>query len=267
MRDVVPTSFDLEIATSGSATIHDPGRRVAVRLDVNALCGGDGVVELTDSTGTRRVSSRDGAGFYATGTTRYRAQCDGGDKKTGTVRIAGDSGAASVVRTPPPNAIEADGRPYTVSYQNRVPQFTLRWSEARGATTLKLQPARGAAQTFSSASNIHSLPEGALDEGTNTFTMLSGKRTSPPTTVIISFDNAAPTAQITAPPARAEWTDPVLVTGVTAEGWRIEVDGKPAALDSSGRFRAEVTTAGRAVFAIRAAHPQHGVNYYLRRRR
>ena len=271
VRDPVPTSFDVVIAPGEGAVVHDPGRKVAVKIDFAALCGGDGVVELADGKGSfkapRRISNRGSAGFYATGTTRYRVQCDGGARKSGSVRVVGDSGAAPVVRTAPPNALEADGARYVVTYQNRVPQFTIRWSEAKGATTLKVQPAKGAAQSFSSASGAHVLPPGTLDEGSYTFYIVSGKRTSPPTSVTIAFDNAAPTAQITAPPPRAEWTDPVLVTGVTAEGWRIEVDGKPAPLDGSGRFRAEVATAGRAVFAIRAAHPQHGVNYYLRRRR
>ena len=165
------------------------------------------------------------------------------------------------------DSLEADGHKYGVSYQNRIPQIVIGWSEAKGASTLKLQPAKGAPQSFTSPTGTHTLAPGTLPEGSYTFYVVSGNRTSPPSTLRIDFDNAAPTAQITAPPPRADWSDPVVVTGVTAEGWKVLVDGKAPDLDGSGRFRAAVPTAGKDVIAIRLAHPEHGVHYYLRRRR
>jgi hypothetical protein len=272
VRDPAPTTVDVEVAAGEGATVHDPGKKVAVQLDFARLCGGPGTVELADHAGSfkapRRTGGKERARFFATGgVTRYRVRCDSGDTKAGTVRVAGDTGAAPVVRTPPENILEADGHKYTVTYQNRIPQLVIRWSEAKGASTLKLQPAKGAAQSLSSPTGTHTLAPGALPEGSYTFYVVSGNRTSPPTIVRIDFDNAAPTAQITAPPPRADWPDPVVVAGVTAEGWKVLVDGKAPDLDASGRFRAAVPTAGKDVIAIRLAHPQHGVHYYLRRRR
>ena len=272
VRDPAPTTVDVEVAAGEGATVHDPGKKVAVQLDFARLCGGPGTVELADGKGSfktpRKTGGKERARFFATGgVTRYRVRCDSGDTKAGSVRVAGDTGAAAVVRTPPQNILEADGHKYGVSYQNRIPQIVIGWSEAKGASTLKLQPAKGAPQSFTSPTGTHTLAPGTLPEGSYTFYVVSGNRTSPPSTLRIDFDNAAPTAQITAPPPRADWSDPVVVTGVTAEGWKVLVDGKAPDLDGSGRFRAAVPTAGKDVIAIRLAHPQHGVHYYLRRRR
>lgn len=272
VRDPAPTTVDVEVAAGEGATVHDPGKKVAVQLDFARLCGGPGTVELADGKGSfktpRKTGGKERARFFATGgVTRYRVRCDSGDTKAGSVRVAGDTGAAAVVRTPPQNILEADGHKYGVSYQNRIPQIVIGWSEAKGASTLKLQPAKGAPQSFTSPTGTHTLAPGTLPEGSYTFYVVSGNRTSPPSTLRIDFDNAAPTAQITAPPPRADWSDPVVVTGVTAEGWKVLVDGKAPDLDGSGRFRAAVPTAGKDVIAIRLAHPEHGVHYYLRRRR
>ncbi len=271
VRDPVPTTIDVSLPPGEAAVIHDPGRKVAVRIDFATACATGGTLELADDRGSfrspRRIGGQDHAAFFAAaGANRYRLRCDGGATRSGSVRVAGDTGAAPVVRTAGTNEIETDGRKNLVTYQNRLPQITVRWSEAKGASTLKVQPAAGAARTFT-ATGAHVLAPGTLGEGSYTVTITAGNRTSPSTTVRIAFDNAAPTAQITAPPARADWADPLTVTGVTVEGWSVQVDGQPADRDGSGRFRAEVATAGKHAFAIRLAHPQHGVHYYLRRRK
>lgn len=270
VRDAVPTTIDLALPPGEAAVVHDPGREVAVQLDFTG-CTAGGVLELVDGKGSfasaRRIAGASSAAFFAhAGTSRYRLRCDGGATRTGSIRVAGDTGAAAVVRTPGSNEVEADGRKYWVTYQNRIPQITIRWGEARGPSTLTVKPARGPARTFTAIGD-HVLAPGTLGEGSYTLTIAASKRTSPTTTLRIAFDNAAPTAQITAPPPRAEWSDPLVVTGVTVEGWSVEVAGKPADRDASGRFRAEIATAGTQAFAIRLAHPQHGVHYYLRRRR
>ncbi len=271
VRDVVPTSVDVALPTGESAIIHDPTRKVAVQIDLAGACTGGGVLELADARGSFRAPRRiggDKAAFFAgAGVTRYRVRCDGGGAvKTGSVRVAGDTGAAAVVRTAPVNLIETDGRRYNVTYQNRLPAITVSWNEATGASKLHVISNSGPERTFD-GSGAHKLASGTLTEGSHILWITTGARSSARTTVKIGFDNAAPTAQITAPPARAPWTDDVAVTGVTVEGWSVAVDGKPADRDGSGRFRAEVATAGKNAFAVRLAHPQHGVHYYLRRRK
>ncbi len=271
VRDLVPSTIDVALPTGENVVIHDPTRKVAVKIDLAGACPGGGVLELADARGSyrapRRIGGTSAAFFAVVGTTRYRIRCDsGGAVKSGSVRVAGDTGAAAVVRTAPVNLIETDGRKYSVSYQNRLPALTISWSEATGASTLHVLAGGGAERSFES-SGSHKLAAGTLAEGSHTVWITSGSRSSPRTGLRIGFDNAAPTAQITAPPPRAPWSDAVSVTGVTVEGWSVAVDGKPADRDGSGRFRAEVDTAGKGTFAIRLAHPQHGVHYYLRRRR
>ena len=272
VRDLVPSVIDVALPTGESAVIHDPSRKVAVRVEFGDVCPAGGLLELADRRGSyrapRRIGGQGGAAFFAlAGTTRYRVRCDGGDVvKSGSVRVAGDTGAAPVVRTASTNPIETDGRKYTVTYQNRIPALSVSWDEAPGASSLHVVSARGKEQTFT-ATGTHKLPSGTIDEGSYTLWIKAGARSSPRTTLRITFDNAAPTAQITAPSPRAPWDDTVAVTGVTVEGWSVAVDGKAADRDSSGRFRAEVAAAGKHTVAVRLAHPKHGVHYYLRRRK
>ncbi len=271
VRDPAPTAIDVALPAGEHAVVHDPARKVAIQIDLAAACPAGGVLELADGRGSFRRPRRIGgarAAFFATGgTTRYRVRCDGGGvAATGSVRVVADSGAAPVVRTPPVNVIETDGRKYSVTYQNRLPALTISWREAPGASTLHVQAAGGAVRTFE-GSGRHQLAAGTLTEGSHTVWITAGARSSPRTTVRIGFDNAAPTAQITAPPARAAWAATVAVSGVTVEGWSVAVDGRAAERDGSGRFRATVEADGKRTFTIRLAHPQHGVHYYLRRRR
>lgn len=270
VRDLVPSTADVALPIGERAIIHDPSRKVAVKVDLAGACAGGGVLELADARGSFRAPRRiggDQALFFAgAGTTRYRVRCDGGGAvKTGLVRVQGDSGAAPVVRTPPVNTIETDGRKYSITYQNRLPALTVNWNEARGRATLHVVSG-GNERTFD-GSGTFDVPAGTLPEGTHTVWITTGTRSSPRTTLKIDFDNAAPTAQITAPPPRAPWDAEVSVTGTTVEGWSVSVDGAPASRDASGRFRASVASAGKNAFAIRLAHPQHGVHYYLRRRK
>lgn len=264
-----PAITDVTIGAGERAVIHDPRGEVAVAVAADDACAAPGtILELADARGSfahgRRVAGR--AFVARTGTTRFRVRCgDGKAGRAGAVRIAADSGAATVVRTPPRNVIETDGRRYAVTYQNRLPELAIGWSEASGASTLHVQAASGDERTFA-GSGSHTLPSGTLDDGRYTLWITAGARSSPRTTLTIAFDNAAPTAQITAPPPRAPWTDPLAVRGVTVEGWTVAVDGRPATRDGSGRFRADVAVGDKRVIAIRLAHPLHGVHYYLRRR-
>jgi hypothetical protein len=241
-----------------------------VKIDLAGHCPSGGVLELADVRGSYRAPRRIGGAsalfFAPVGTTRYRVRCDGsGEIEQGLVRVAGDTGAAPVVRTPPLNMIETDGRKYSVTYQNRLPAIVVTWGEAHDASTLHVLSG-GSEKTFDGRGSHH-LPSGTLAEGTHTLWITSGSRSSPKTTLKIGFDNAAPTAQITSPAPRAEWDDQVTVAGVTVEGWSVAVDGQPADRDASGRFRTTVAASGKNAIAIRLAHPQHGVHYYLRRRR
>jgi hypothetical protein len=265
-----PASIDVALGAGERAVIHDPTGEVGVRVGIGDACAGaaGAIVELADARGSFvRARRTSGGAFVArAGTTRFRVRCpDGRTGRAGALRVARDSGAAAVVRTAPRNVIEADGRRYDITYQNRMPDLDVTWSEATGTTTLHLLGPDGSERT-ATATGAHRLASGTLDDGRYRLWLTAGARSSPRSTLTIAFDNALPAAQIIAPPPRAAWSDPLTVRGVTVEGWTVAVDGRPAARDGGGRFHADVAVGDRRVIAIRLAHPLHGVHYYLRRR-
>ena len=60
------------------------------------------------------------------GSHAYRVKCpeQASASTSGAVRVLRDSGAARLPRTPGKNALHADGRRYSVAYQNLLPELT-----------------------------------------------------------------------------------------------------------------------------------------------
>jgi hypothetical protein len=92
-----------------------------------------------------------------------------------------------------------------------------------------------------------------------------GKK-SAETTLVIKFDNAAPTASIREPADGSfSTTDTVKVAGVVVEGWTVAVNGTPVALDGQRRFSAPATVPpNENAIVLRLSHPQRGTVYYVR---
>jgi hypothetical protein len=191
-------------------------------------------------------------------------------KAEGTIAIAKDSGAAQLPRRAPHNTIDADGRRYTVLYQNLLPQLTVEWPTAPAGKSfiLHVEPEHGDARTVDARTASVKFPAGKLAEGTyNLWFEIPddpGHR-SPKTTLRIDFDNAAPAANIQEPAAGAPLSGAVTVAGVAVDGAKVSVSGAELPLDAQFRFREQVSAkAGELSLAIRIAHPKHGVHYYLR---
>src|SRR6201999_1832737 len=94
-----------------------------------------------------------------------------------------------------------------------------------------------------------------------------GGTRSKETRIEIKFDNAAPTATLTAP-ANGGFApgSTVTVAGAALEGWKISVGGKDLPLDDQLRFSGQATApAGQRALAIEFVHPKRGLHYYLRR--
>jgi hypothetical protein len=184
--------------------------------------------------------------------------------------IKRDSGDIPVSRRAPVNALDADGRRYTVLFQTRLPALTFGWAAApAGAANLSLHVESSAGtQTFPAATASRQLTSGTLPEGSYTWWYATAEgRTSPRTTVTIRFDNAAPTAQFF--PARSG-TAPappgqVSVDGVTIDGAKVIAGGQTVTVDDRGRFRATVPPlTGDDAVIVRLEHPRTGVHYYVR---
>lgn len=272
-----PKHADLTIEAGQTAVIHDPRAPTAVAVRFADACPGEGVVELTrrgrSFAKASMRSAGDGTANILVPPKRhsYRVMCAGADGlsaaagKRGTLTVKNDSGRRQLPRGAPHNLVDADGRRYTVLYQNRLPELTFRWPRAPttgGPVTLHIAPERGATRVISLASAKHKLASGELDEGSYTWWFEVGKMRSPNTRLAIDFDNAAATAYLK--PAAVGANGKVSVEGAVIAGWTVSVRGKQLDLDRHRRFSAEVALgANDHAIPVRISHSQHGVHYYL----
>jgi len=171
-------------------------------------------------------------------------------------------------KKPPSTGVEADGRTYTVMYQNQLPAVSLRWSKAPSGTGFVLSHRSAAGnRSYKVSTPAYSFRSGALPEGAHTFYFEGGGKVSRQTTVQIKFDNAAPTASLQTPVGlNVKQGEQVTISGVAQPGWNVEINGKSAALDGQQRFsqKAEMPTDERAL-AVRLTHPERGTHIYVRR--
>jgi hypothetical protein len=269
---------DVTITAGESATLHVGRPPLAVRVRFERVCPGQAVVELGGNGHHRERLEGSGAVVLRLrpGARAYRVRCAGDGSKaepraTGVLSLRRDTGNVPLPRRAPANVIDADGRRYTVLFQTRLPQLTLAWPRAAGATGLELHlESPAGTRVLPVASPGRPLPSGTLQEGTYTWWYTAGDgKQSPKTTISIRFDNTAPTAQFfrARPDAGDRPRGSISVDGVTVDGAKVSVGGKPLSLDGRGRFRADVAPeAGDDAVAVRLELPRTGVHYYVRRR-
>jgi hypothetical protein len=263
-----PESLDLLLAPGDSLTLHDPKPPTAIGF-ASSRCSHLLVLELggnrLQTIGMGRVSAA-----FPAGAQRYRLRCDA-DKTSfaeGTVNVLRDSGSRRLSSAAPMNRIDTDGRRYTILYQNLLPKLSVRWPNppSGGPFVLTLQ-SQGKTKKLSSAAPSQALASGTLGEGTHDLWFEGGGQRSRTTTVVVQFDNAAPTASISSPAEQGFARGAtVTVAGTALPGWNVAVAGRELAQDGQQRFSADVQTPGdvRALL-IRFSHAQRGVHHYLRR--
>lgn len=215
-----------------------------------------------------RVSLR--AGSY-----RYQVRCkreDGWARapvSKGRVRVLRDAATRKLPPSPPPVTVAADGRRYTVRYQNLLPAVTLKWPDAPpGAPyTLRVEGV-GKPLRLSGGKPEQRLKAGRLREGEHRFWFeTTGKKRSKQGKLRIAFDNTARTAYLSQPPVgggvdRSKFR----VAGAALRRSVVTLDDRRLSLDAQGRFSVEHSLPDvRKALAVRVAHPATGVHYYLRR--
>ncbi|HKP55953.1 MAG TPA: hypothetical protein VJV78_04510 [Polyangiales bacterium] len=272
-----PPSVTFSLPAGETATIHDPAPPTDVAV-VETRCPGVAVLEFDRGNGrfdaqrvrgSSQLQVRLPAGNY-----RYRVRC----VRNGRVELASaGSGRLNVTRDAATRPLpassaritaDADGRRYTVSYQNRLPIITLRWPEAPKANeyTLKVEPERAEAFSLSSKQPSVTLPAGRLGDGVHRFEFESGRARSEQGLLSVSFDYRARTAYLTSP---ADNQPPqegsTRLAGGSMVGSSVSVSGTPLKLDSQGRFSADIPApaAGQGL-AVRVQHPSAGIHYYVR---
>lgn len=264
---------DLELAAGESAIVHDPKPPTAVRFAFGDVCSGHGRVDLTGPGDKRTFAA--GAGAVALelgpGNFRYQLACDGASRpsRKGRVRVLRDAGTRRAVAKAPTTRVVADGRPYTVLYQNRLPRIELSWQNAPAASRLELWHERPdkKQESISLTRPEHAFESGTLGEGEHVFHFQGGGRVSRRTPVIIAFDNAAPTATLDVPVELAGAPgEPVTLRGTAIPGWTVRVEQQKAPLDPQGRF--SLTSAwpsDRRAIAVWLSAPGRDTHVYLRR--
>jgi hypothetical protein len=260
--------LDLLVGPGESLIIHDPHPPTAIGFTASR-CAGITVLELgagkRETIGSGRVSAA-----FPAGAQRYRLRCDG-DKQPfaeGTMSVLHDGGSRRLPSAAPVNRIDTDGRRYTILYQNLLPKVSVRWPSApsTGPFTLSVL-SQGKTRQFKAGAASYGLPAGTLGEGSHELWFEAGGQRSRSTTVVVQFDNAAPTASISAPAERGFARGAsVAVAGMALPGWTVTVAGHDLSQDAQQRFSGDVQAPGDVrALAIRFSHPQRGVHYYLRR--
>ncbi|MEZ4366071.1 MAG: hypothetical protein R2939_07260 [Kofleriaceae bacterium] len=275
----IPRYFDLQVRAGESFTVHDPKASTAIQFDLSIACPGGGVVEL--ARGGDWGSARQSGGATTAnlmvpgGTWSYRVRCSEGSGEgkavaTGRITVRRDDGRRPLPAKPPTNLVDVDGRDYKIVYQNLIPSVDFRWKGAPGsAFRLTLGTGKRTKVVDAKTSRI-SVKGSDLADGTYPFYIerTDGQTARSKTSrLIIEFDNAAPAASIEAPRGGAPFGAEVAIKGVALPGWSASVDGTPVPVDRQGRFAATVAAPRANALAIRLAHAQRGVHYYLRRAR
>jgi len=264
-----PPVADLWVAAGDSLIVHDPHPPTVVGFS-GTRCAGVTVLEVGVN---KRVTIGSGkvTAAFAAGAQRYRLRCDAEATPfaEGTVSVLSDSGSRRLASGAPANRIDADGRRYTILYQSLPPKVAVRWPNppSAGPFTLQVRSQGKGAKQFSAGAPSYTLPPGTLGEGTHELWFAAGSEQSRKTTVVVQFDNAAPTASISSPAERGFAPgSTVTAAGMALPGWTVSVAGRELPQDSQQRFSGEVNApADASALAIRFAHPQRGVHFYLRR--
>ena len=183
-KSIVTTEPPQFIMSGGeSATLHTTRVPTPVLVRVDPACGAGAYVEVArggrflpvgladapeEGAQERAVVLSFGDGSHA-----YRVRCPDQPAagSSGEVRIRRDSGAVRLPRTPGRNALHADGRRYSVLYQNLLPELTLDWPEAPAgeALTLKVREGKDRLDEIAVGTSSYTFSSGKLGDGTYGF--------------------------------------------------------------------------------------------------
>lgn len=269
-----PDYANIGVRAGESFVVHAPDVPVAIAFDASHKCSGQVALELVAAAGAKGRQRGQGEGranlLFPAGTRAYTARCvdakgaPGQVVARGSVQVLQDAGTRRLPPRAPTSEVEADGRTYSVYYQNQLPDIRIRWPNPPKATAFTLE-VDGKAQPLDKAEHV--FRSGTLRDGTHKLAFLAGERRSRTTTVEVSFDNTAPTASLSAPGDRSFAAGgTVMIEGVVLPAWKVTVDGGTITMEGAERFVGQVaTTSAKPDVAVRLTHPRLGTHYYLRR--
>ncbi len=269
---------DFSVATGRDLVVRDTAPPTAIGFALGDDCAGGAVVERLGRRGARVEASGRGTtsvslGFPA-GRHRYQVRClvdgrpHGKPVARGRVHVMRSSGQAPLPRSAPESGVDADGRAYTVLYQNLLPSITVRWpGGAQGPATLVLRSG-DATRRIPVSGPEHRFAAGELEEGAHSlhFEAASGERRSRETSVRIGFDETAASASLVEP-ATGSFApgDTVRVSGIALSGWRVVAADRPIPIGPDQRFSGHVVVPASGVLVVKLSKPGEGVHYFVRR--
>lgn len=255
---------ELNLVAIEPATIHAPQLPVDAHLSLPPCA--EGTKLLVDGH-VLSAAERDGALRLPAGRHRLRVLCGGELTKESQIVVKRDAAKLEIPKRAQSVRVEADGRRYTVLYQNLLPFVSFVWPGNHDGSKFTLLLRRGKRdRSFELSRPEHALPGNTLGEGEHKFWFRDARgRSSKPGSIRLSFDNAARSAYLSSPAEGSPASDTVLVEGAALLRSEVQVDGTPVALDEKGRFRRDVALKpGQRTIAVRVQHPESGVHYYLR---
>lgn len=269
-----PDYANIGVRAGESFVVHAPEVPVAIAFDASHKCSGEVALDLVTAAGAKGKQRGQGRGranlLFPAGTRGYTARCVdakgavGQVVARGSVQVLQDAGTRKLPPRAPTSEVEADGRTYSVYYQNQLPDIRIRWPNAPKATQFTLE-VDGKAQPLDKAEHV--FRSGSLRDGKHQLAFQAGERRSRTTTVEVSFDNTAPTASLSAPNDRSFAPgSSVMIEGVVLPAWKVTVDGGTITMEGAERFVGQVaTSSAKPDVAVRLTHPRLGTHYYLRR--
>jgi hypothetical protein len=264
---------DFELDAGETVTLHDPAPPSATRFRFGEICPTGGTIQILTEKGVQQYAVGDQSVSIALppGSHRYELHCAGAaaaPEAKGRVVVLKDAGTRRLAKHPPAATLQADGRDYTVLYQNRLPDLNVLWPGAPQTADISLtHESPGKTETLSLDSASHTFTSGQIAEGRHVFTFTGGGKISRKTSVDVRFDNASPTASLNTPPSLgAPPGQAVQVSGTALRGWEVRVEGQRVATDAEGRFSQTATVPSeRRALAVSLSHPERGTHVYLRR--
>jgi hypothetical protein len=276
--DRAPKFSHITLGEVASATLHVVKSPVNVRINFKDKCARAVVEVARGRSFGRPAQRRAGKGsailVLTSGSHRYQVRCYVGDtlsKKpafAGRLGVKRDSGSRPLPRGAPKNTIDADGRRYTVLFQNRLPAMTIRWRGAPKSDryTIKVSGGKGKAREVKSSTPEHTYKPGIFTEGTYEYWFVANGKESKRSKLNLSFDNAAATGYLSSPKPNEKLSGSrAVVKGAAVLGWTVSVGGQTLALDKQYRFDESVPVAPDGL-AVRFSHPKYGTHYYIRGR-
>jgi hypothetical protein len=264
-----PDYSNFGIAAGESFVVHAPEVPVALSIEFGGKCPVEGLVEVVQGHRRSRGAGQANA-LLPVGTRTYTLRCIDAHGVTGAVIAHGtavvlrDSGTRKLPPIAPTTEIDADGRSYTIFYQNQLPNVRLHWPNAPSTNNYQLLVD---GTPMSVPSPEHVFQSGSLRDGVHHLNFEAQGRKSRTATVTVRFDNTAPTASLGSPADRG-WQpgDRVDIEGVALPAWKVSVQGGTIEKVGDDRFRGQVVTSQEHPdIAVRLVHPRLGTHYYLRR--